>query len=138
MTFERVNSKETLTQWYNLLLAGFPISFDQTYLDALAVTSLGPDTPERNYIARLNGEIISISTLFLGGGVAGLYNLVTQPQTRGQGLGTWMTIKTFQEALSLGYHIATLQTTYPNALRLYHRLGFEVYCKIRIYHYTPP
>jgi hypothetical protein len=26
-----------------------------------------------------------------------------------------------------------LQTTYPNALRLYHPMGFEVYCKFGIY-----
>jgi GNAT superfamily N-acetyltransferase len=97
------------------------------------MASLGPDTAERHYIARLRGEIVSISTLFLGGGVAGLYNLVTPPRLRRQGLGAVVTIKTFQQALELGYHIATLQTTYPNALRLYHRLGFEVYCKIGIY-----
>jgi GNAT superfamily N-acetyltransferase len=133
LTLERVRDKGTLAQWYNILLIGFPISFEQAYLDALAMTSLGPDTAERHYIARLRGEIVGISTLFLGGGVAGLYNLVTPPRLRGQGLGTVITIKTFQRALELGYHIATLQTTYPNALRLYHRLGFEVYCKIGIY-----
>jgi GNAT superfamily N-acetyltransferase len=133
LTLERVRDKETLVQWYDILLAGFPISFDQAYLDALAMASLGPDTAERHYIARLRGEIVSISTLFLGGGVAGLYNLVTPPRLRRQGLGAVVTIKTFQQALGLGYQIATLQTTYPNALRLYHRLGFEVYCKIGIY-----
>jgi ribosomal protein S18 acetylase RimI-like enzyme len=133
LTLERVRNKETLAQWYDILLAGFPISFDQTYLNALAMTSLGPDTAERHYLARLRGEIVGISTLYLGGGVAGLYNLVTPPRLRGQGLGAAVTIKTFQQVIEQDYHIATLLTTYPNALRLYHRLGFEVYCKIGIY-----
>jgi GNAT superfamily N-acetyltransferase len=137
LTLERVRDKKTLTQWYELFIEGFPISFSQTYLDTLTMTSLAPDAPERHYVARLKGKIISISTLFLGGGVAGLYNLTTRKKTQGQGVGTWVTIKTFQEALALGYAVGTLQTTYPNALRLYHRLGFEVYCKIGIYQFVP-
>ncbi|MBN1992813.1 MAG: GNAT family N-acetyltransferase [Anaerolineae bacterium] len=136
LTFERVKNKTTLAEWYNLLLAGFPISFDQVYLDALALASLGPGTAERHYIVQHRGKTVGISTLFLDGNVAGLYNLVTCPQARGQGIGTWLTIRTYQEALTLGYAIGTLQTTYPNALRLYHRLGFEVYCKIGIYSYS--
>ncbi|MBN1221178.1 MAG: GNAT family N-acetyltransferase [Anaerolineae bacterium] len=137
LTFEVIEDRETLVQWYRLFVAGFPVSFDPTYLEILAATSLRPDSPERHYVARHNGEIAGISTLFLGGGVTGLYNLTTHPRVRGQGLGTWLTIKTYQEGLNLGYHIGTLQTTYPNALRLYHQLGFEVYGKIGIYQYVP-
>jgi len=137
LTVERIRDKATLSQWYNILAKSFPMSFEQAYLDALALTSLEPDAVERHFIARLNGEIVAISSVFFGGGVAGLYNLATLPQARSQGIGAWLTIKTYEEALSLGYHVATLQTTYPNALRLYHHLGFEVYCKIGIYEYHP-
>jgi len=132
LTLERVDNKKMLAQWYELLLEGFPISYNQTYLDTLAVTSLESNSTEYHFLARSNGEIVGISTLFLGGGVAGLYNVVTSPQAHGQGIGTWITIKTFQKAPP-DFQVATLQTTYPNALRLYHRLGFEVYCKIAIY-----
>lgn len=132
LTLERVDTKKMLAQWYELLLEGFPISYNQSYLDILTATSLESNSTEHHFLARSNGAIAGISTLFLGGGVAGLYNVVTRPQARGQGIGTWITIKTFQEAPP-DYQVATLQTTYPNALRLYHRLGFEVYCKIAIY-----
>jgi GNAT superfamily N-acetyltransferase len=135
LTLEQVEDKRMLAQWYELLLEGFPISYDQAYFDVLAQTSLEPDSAERHYIARLNGDLVGISTLFLGGDAAGLYNVVTRPQARGKGIGAWVTIKTFQETPQ-NYPVATLQTTYPNALRLYHRLGFEVYCKIGIYQYT--
>ena len=135
LTLEQVNHKNMLAKWYKLLLQGFPISYNQTYFDTLALTSLATDAAERHFLARSNGEVVGISTLFLGGSVAGLYNVVTRPQARRQGIGSWITIKTFQEAPP-AYQVATLQTTYPNALRLYHRLGFEVYCKIGIYQYT--
>jgi len=135
LTFEQVRDRPALAEWYNLMLQGFPINFSQTYLDALAATSLEVDTGWVHYIGRLGGDVITISSLFLGGGVAGLYNLTTVPTLRGQGIGAWMTVKTFLEARARTYRIATLQTTYPNALRLYHKLGFEVYCKIGVYRY---
>jgi ribosomal protein S18 acetylase RimI-like enzyme len=69
----------------------------------------------------------------LGAGVAGLYNIATRPAYRQNGLGATITLLIYEEAKKLGYHIGTLQTTYPNALRLYHRMGFEVYCKFGIY-----
>lgn len=50
-----------------------------------------------------------------------------------RGLGSAITLLTFQQALQWGYEWGTLQTTYPNALRLYHRVGFEVDCKIGVY-----
>jgi GNAT superfamily N-acetyltransferase len=132
LTLERVVNKKMLDQWYKILLQGFPISYNRAYLDTMALTSLDPHAAERHYIARRQGEIVGISTLFLGGGTAGLYNVVTRPAMRGAGIGSWITVKTFQEAPP-DNPVGTLQTTYPNALRLYHRLGFEVFCKVGIY-----
>lgn len=137
VTFEPVCNRGQLASWYEVFLKGFPTSFDQAYLDALAALSLGPDPAWFHYLGRLDGRVVTISSLFVGGGSAGLYNLATLPEARGLGLGAWMTQETFRQAHLMGYTIGTLQTTYPNALRLYHRLGFEVYCKIGIYQYAP-
>jgi len=137
LRFEQVQDKATLLEWYTLLQETFALSHDTTYLDALAAISLRPGADWLHYVGRLDGNVITISSLFLGGGVAGLYNLGTTASARGQGIGTWMTSKTFDEARNRGYHVGTLQTTYPNALRMYHHMGFEVYCKIGIYNYHP-
>jgi len=133
-----VHDHTALSQWYQMLMLGFPISFNQAHFDALAAISLGEVDPLQNYVGWLDGKIVAISSLFLGGGVAGLYNLVTHPEARGKGIGAWMTVQTFEQARQRGYQVGTLQTTYPNALRLYHRLGFQVYCKIGIYRYPGP
>ncbi|MDY0020547.1 MAG: GNAT family N-acetyltransferase [Anaerolineae bacterium] len=137
VTFEPVCDRDQLALWYEVFLRGFPTSFDQAYLDALVALSLRSDPAWFHYLGRLDGRVVTISSLFVGGGSAGLYNLATLPEARGLGLGAWMTQETFHQARLMGHMIGTLQTTYPNALRLYHRLGFEVYCKIGIYQYVP-
>ncbi len=135
LRFEPIEDIATFQQWFRLFKQGFkvPNAAAQPLFDKMSKTGLGPDAVETHYVGRLNGDVVGVSTLFLGAGVAGLYNLTTQPQAREKGVGTFMTVKTFQAARERGYRIGTLQTTYPNALRMYHRLGFEVYCKISIY-----
>jgi GNAT superfamily N-acetyltransferase len=135
LKFEPVKDRATFQQWFRLFKQGFkvPNSAARPLYDNLSKTGLGPNAMETHYVGRLNGEVVGISTLFLGAGVAGLYNLTTQAQARGRGVGALMTVKTFYVARDRGYRIGTLQTTYPNALRMYHQLGFEVYCKISIY-----
>jgi GNAT superfamily N-acetyltransferase len=138
LTVERVRDEKTLAQWYDVLLTGFPISYNRKFLDLMATISLDTDEGWHHYVGRVDGEIVTISSLILGAGVAGLYNLTTLPHARGRGIGALMTVKTFHAARDVGYRVGTLQTTYPNALRMYHRLGFEVYCKIGIYRYVVP
>ena len=82
---------------------------------------------------RVGGQVVATGSLHLGAGVAGLYNIATRPDYRQHGLGTAITLLAYEEAVKMGYDIGALQTTYPNALRLYHRMGFEVYCKFGIY-----
>ena len=132
-----VTDRETLRAWYDIVLACFPTTFSAAYFEALAATSLSPDAAWQHYVARVEGEVVTASSIYLGAGVAGLYNLGTRPDRRRQGIGAWMTRATFQAARAQGYHVATLQTTYPNALRMYHRMGFEVYGKISIYDFVP-
>ncbi len=137
LKLQHVADRHTLAQWYEIVTQCFPISYNPTYLNALADISLRPSADWWHYIGTLDGDVVTCSSLFLGAGVAGLYNLGVRPQIRHQGLGAVMTIKTYHAARDAGYRVGTLQTTYPNAMRMYHRMGFEVYCKIGIYRYNP-
>jgi ribosomal protein S18 acetylase RimI-like enzyme len=105
-------------------------------LEVFSRLSFSPGSLWRHYVIRLGDQVVATSSLHLGAGVAGLYNVATRPDQREHGLGTAVTLLAFQEARDLGYTLGTLQTTYPNALRLYHRMGFEVYCKFGIYQRT--
>jgi ribosomal protein S18 acetylase RimI-like enzyme len=137
LNLELVRDIQMLRAWYDVVLNCFPATYSQKYLDALAAISLRPGAEWLHYVGRVDGKILAASSLYLGGGVAGLYNLGVLPRARRKGLGAAVTVKTFLDARDRGYDIGTLQTTYPNALRMYHHLGFEVYCKIGIYRYIP-
>lgn len=135
LEIEPVLDAQTLAEWHPIYMKGFntPATIARESLEMMGRLAFLPNAGWRHYLVRKNDQIVAISSLYIHNDVAGLYNLVTHSEERGQGIGAAMTLGTFEIARDLGCRIATLQTTYPNALRLYHRLGFEVYCKFGIY-----
>jgi ribosomal protein S18 acetylase RimI-like enzyme len=136
--FEPVLERAGLEAWLPLFMQtfGIPVEEKDLTLDVFSQLSFPPASQWRHYLMRMDGQVVATSSLHLGAGVAGLYNIATHPAYRQQGLGKAITLLTFEESRRMGYTLGTLQTTYPNALRLYHRLGFEVYCKIGVYQKT--
>lgn len=135
-SFEPVNDRTGLEAWMPVFMEvfGMPFSDMPEVMDIFARLSFAPDSEWRHYALRdKGGRVVSTSSLHLGGGVAGLYNVATLEAYRQHGLGTAITWLTYAQARQEGYQVGTLQTTYPNALRLYHRMGFEVYCKFGVY-----
>lgn len=134
-TFEPIHDLAELKTWMPLFMEtfGIPASEGPFVLDVFGQLSFSNNSEWRHYKMCADGQVVATSSLHFGAGVAGLYNIAARPQYRQNGLGTAITLLTYQEAMKLGYRIGTLQTTYPNALRLYHRMGFEVYCKFGIY-----
>ena len=134
-SFETVQDRQGLEEWLPLFMEtfGVPQTDETLLLDVFGRLSFGPQSQWRHFLIRVEGRVVATSSLHLGAGVAGLYNIGTHPAYRQHGLGNAITLLTFQQAQQWGYKWGTLQTTYPNALRLYHRMGFEVYCKIGVY-----
>jgi ribosomal protein S18 acetylase RimI-like enzyme len=133
--FEPVLSQDELREWLPLFAETFSVPHADSGMvfDSFAQVSFAPESEWRHYLIRADGKVVATSSLHLGAGVAGLYNIATRPAYRQHGFGTAITLHTFEQARQMGCMLGTLQTTYPNALRLYHRIGFEVYCKIGIY-----
>lgn len=132
LRIERVKDFDTLADWARTMTAGFPLpgSWES---DMLALFSdFGFDLPLRHYLGYLNGKPVSTASLFLGAGVAGIYDIVTVFEARKQGVGTAMTLAPLQEARKMGYRVGVLQSS-EMGFGIYKKLGFEKYCDMDHY-----
>jgi GNAT superfamily N-acetyltransferase len=78
----------------------------------------------RHFIAVRDDTPIASASIFTGAGIAGLYNVGTVPQARGQGIGTAITLVALAAARRDGHRRAMLGAE-PPAAGLYRRIGFR-------------
>jgi GNAT superfamily N-acetyltransferase len=95
---------------------------------------MGTDLPFRYYLGSLGGKPVAASTLFLGAGVAGIYNVATLREARGRGIGAAMTLIPLYEARNIGYRAGILQSS-DMAYRVYERLGFRTLCQMEHFYW---
>ena len=70
--------------------------------------ALSADMPLRDWIAFLDGVPVAAAALFVGAGVAGIYNVATVPEARGRGIGRAVTAAALAEAVRRGERTAVL------------------------------
>jgi GNAT superfamily N-acetyltransferase len=129
LLYRVVHDQETLSEWTHTFILGYqlPTEIEIPFNELLG--SLGFELPFRHYIGYLYGKPVATSTLFLGAGVAGVYNVATIPEARGQGIGAALTLYPCQQALNLGYRAGVLQSS-EMGYRVYERLGFHTVCQM--------
>ena len=128
LTIEPVVDIRTLEEWVHVASISFgtPKSIQAAFLKLEVSLGLGPDLPRRRYLARLHGEPVASSMLFVGAGVAGIYRVATVPEARRQGIGAAVTLEPLRQARAMGYRVGVLQSS-PKGLNLYRRIGFQEY-----------
>jgi len=134
LVIERVESDEALENWSRVLCTAFgmPDFAVDAILDFFRSIGFGPHAPFRNYLGYLKDEVVAASSLFLGAGVAGIYNVGTLQGARRRGIGSAMTASPLIETRSLGYRVGILQSS-EMGFNVYRKLGFQEYCKISQY-----
>ena len=137
-TVERVLDPTRLRDWRLVLLATneLPRAVADEYVFRIGIASVRLGLPYFHYVGYLNGVPVATSSLFLGGGVAGLYNVATIPSHRGRGFATAVTLAALEDARARGYRVAVLESE-DNADRIYRRLGFEEQCRTKGYAWIP-
>jgi predicted GNAT family acetyltransferase len=128
---QRVEDIETMKIWCRVVCMGFemPDSLGEPLLDLFSSIGFDSRSPLCHYIGSLNDEPVSASSMFLGAGVAGIYSVATIPKARKRGIGSAVTLKPLSEARTMGYRIGILHSS-KIGVNVYHRLGFQDYCKI--------
>jgi len=88
----------------------------------------------RPVVAMLGGRPVGSGVLSVEGDVAGLFDIVTEPAYRGQGIGTEVVATLLARAWERGARTAFLQVNDDNepALSIYRRFGFDTLYR---YHY---
>lgn len=89
------------------------------------------------WLGRVDGQPVATSRVSLGGGVAGLYAILTLPAHRGRGIGRAMTLAALRAAAGLGYRIGVLQSS-DLGYGVYVNLGFRDLFTYDIYVHPAP
>lgn len=128
-TIQLVEDGETLDTWTRTFARGFEMPEEMAEPFLTTMRGVGLELPIRHYLGLVNGEPVATSTLFLGAGVAGIYNVATLPAARGRGVGAAMTLLPLHEARGMGYRAGTLQSS-KMGYSVYGRLGFQELCRV--------
>lgn len=138
LSIEHVGDVASLDEWGRIFNTSYstPGPAGEAWVEATRSLGFGEDVPWRLYLARLEGEAVAVSILFLGAGVAGLYGIGTVPTARGQGIGTAIIVAPLLDARDLGYRVGILHAS-DMGVEMCRNLGFKEYCKINRYVLRP-
>jgi len=97
---------------------------------------MNPYSQWLRFVGLLNDEPVAVSILFLGAGVAAIFNVAVVPEFRRQGLGTLITRAPLLRARLMGYRYGVLKATQMGT-KLYKNMKFEKCCTIFMYTCRP-
>jgi GNAT superfamily N-acetyltransferase len=138
IAIEPVEDRVTLTTWSRVLCDSFgaPPPFGDAFIELASTIGLGARSPFQHFLARVNGQPAATCSLFLGAGVAGIYDVSTVPERRKRGIGGVITRAAMAEARGLGYRMAILHSSALGA-GVYRALGFQEVCPIGQHVWAP-
>jgi ribosomal protein S18 acetylase RimI-like enzyme len=134
LVIERVRDVEALRAFAGMICDSFgmPRWLVEPCVDLCMTVGLEEDAPLVSYVGRIDGDVVTGSSVFYGAGVAGIYNVGTLAAYRGRGIGRAITAAPLLDARERGYRVGILHSS-PVGFNVYRGLGFEQYCEIQHY-----
>jgi GNAT superfamily N-acetyltransferase len=138
VAIERIRDRASLDAWSRVLCDGFgaPRAFGDAFAQMAEAIGLHGDSPFRHYLARADGRPVATCSLFLGAGVAGIYDVSTLVEHRRRGIGAAITRHAMEDARHAGCQVAILHASALGA-GMYRSLGFETVCDIGQFVWAP-
>ncbi|MFX0075464.1 MAG: GNAT family N-acetyltransferase [Candidatus Hermodarchaeota archaeon] len=124
---ERVEDREELSKWSNVVSTVFHIKIDDDLLEYLHAQS-----EAKFYIGIYNKRAVSALLLYLIPKVAGLHAVSTLPEYRKQNFAVTMSNRALVDAREMGFKYGVLQASSMGQF-VYKKLGFKKYCDIITY-----
>ena len=87
------------------------------------------------FVASIDGEPVGHALIFLGAGVAGVFDVGVVRRARGRGIGRAVTVAAVSHAKRLGYRYAVLQAS-GEGEQVYRKIGFEEVCRISLWFHS--
>jgi len=134
LRIEFVNDFNLLKAWTNVYghARGLTGSEEETWFSILNNLDLSERSPLKHFVGYRKNLPVVCASLFLGGGLAGIYNVTTMPGYRKQGFAGAITKEAFRMAQESGYKIAMLGAE-PEAIALYGKMGFKQYGQMKVF-----
>ena len=138
VAIEPVEDASGMAVWSRVLCDSFgaPQRFGEAFSDLAVAIGLDARSPFRHFLARVNGQPAATCSLFLGAGVAGIYDVATAPLRRRRGIGSLLTWTVMNEARARGCRMAILHSS-TSGLGMYRQLGFRDVCAIGQHVWVP-
>ena len=136
VTVQIVETKDVLEQSMRVLLSGYdglPAFLYDRAAEVLSHHHFVAPPGVYYYLGRLNGEPVTTALMFLGGGIASIFNTATLPSARRHGVASAVVRECLLKARAMGYHVLALQPTEMGD-PVYRRLGFEEGGKVNFYY----
>jgi ribosomal protein S18 acetylase RimI-like enzyme len=129
-----VGCREDLALWRDISFAGFefPRRTGGQFDRFTATFDLQANSPQKNFLAFVQGKPVAASLFFLNAETAGIYFVTTLTEYRKQGIGLELIRATMRYAAKAGARYAVLQSS-PDGLSVYQRAGFKEYCRVDLY-----
>ena len=139
LVIKEVACTETLRHWCDTLIAGYelPDFAGDAFYDFNLALRFGNKSPLINYIGYLDGKPVATSSVFYGGGVAGIYNVATLPAARGKGIGTAVTLQALIDTTANTHYKHAVLLSSEMGKSVYEAMGFKTFCKMSQYYYAP-